>query len=279
MTLVQNYFDKKEDWYVLRLNPDMDLYISAVSQLGQHIRIKGELLTEANLSIAGFGAGATKQSFSDHETILRKMLQVAQKKNKKILVAIDEASNTEKIKMFAHTYQAFIGEKLPIFLLMNALPENFSSLASSKNGTFLRRLPRIKLEELNQYLIVEKYQDIFKVPEDKAIELSKVVRGYAYAFQLLGALLWEKGTREINADVLKNLDAMLYEGCYKPIWDHLTEKEQQILVGIARSSDGTVTEIREILNLQSNQFSPYRDHLKEYGLIDKVILPNLEEKK
>ena len=61
---------------------------------------------------------------------------------------------------------------------------------------------------------------------------------------------------------------MLYEGAYKPIWDHLTEKERDVVCAIAHSKEYRVAEIREKLNMESNQFSPYRENLKEYGLID-----------
>ena len=81
------------------------------------------------------------------------MLGAAKKRNKRVLIAIDEASNTGNIKAFSHSYQAFIGEGLPVFLLMTALPENFSALSNAKNSTFLRRLPRIKLAGLNDFLM------------------------------------------------------------------------------------------------------------------------------
>ena len=268
MTALQNYFLKKDNWLVLRLNPDIDLFESAVSQLGQYISLKSEQLTDVSLSVAGFGAGVSRRTYSDNETILRKMLLQVKKKNKKVLIAIDEASNTKSIKTFAHSYQAFIGENLPVFLLMTSLPENFNSLSNSKNGTFLRRLPRIKLEELNSYLVVEKYREVFELSEDEAIPLAKVVKGYPYAFQLLGALLWEAGKKAVDDDLLKELDGMLYEGAYSAIWNHLTDKEKSIVIGIAKSESGEVKDIRDILSIQPNQFSPYRKKLVDYGLIN-----------
>ena len=108
------------------------------------------------------------------------------------MITIDEASNTKNLKAFAHSYQAFIGERLPVFLLMTALPENFSTLSNSKNATFLRRLPKIKLGGLSDILVEEKYKEIFSVPDETAIRFAKFVMGYPYAFQLLGSLLWDE---------------------------------------------------------------------------------------
>ena len=44
MTSIQNFFEEKDDWYVLRLNPDLDFFESAISQLSEHIHLKGEKL-------------------------------------------------------------------------------------------------------------------------------------------------------------------------------------------------------------------------------------------
>ena len=73
----------------------------------------GYVITEFNITVAGFGGGLSKRSLSDNETLLRKMLSAAGKMKKRVLITIDEASNTEKIKTFSHSYQAYIGEGLP----------------------------------------------------------------------------------------------------------------------------------------------------------------------
>ena len=267
MTSIQNHFSTKKEWLVIRLNPDLDLFASAISQLSEHIHLKEEQLTGADVSVAGFGADVSMRSLSDRETILRKMLKEADKQKKRVLIAIDEASNSKHLKTFSHSYQAFIGERLPVFLLMTALPENFSALSNSKNGTFLRRLPRIKLEGLNALLVEKKYGEIFSVPEETALLFSKTVMGYPYAFQLLGFILWDMKKTEIDEQVLAELDAMLYDGAYKAIWDKLTAKERAVVCAIAHSDSMAVKEVREEMNMEPNQFSPYRENLKENGLI------------
>ena len=284
MTKIQNHFSKKKDWIVTRLNPDLDLYASAISQLGEHIHLSGELVTGVNASMAGFGGGITVRSLSDRETLLRKMLKEAANNGKRVLIAIDEASNTKNIKTFAHSYQAFIGDRLPVYMLMTAVPENFSSLSNSKNGTFLRRLPKIKLEGLNDLLVEQKYSEIFSISQSAAIELSKIVKGYPYAFQLLGSILWDSKKDEPDEAVLAEFDARLYDGAYRAIWDHLTEKERNIVCAIAHSDSKAVKDIRGELNMEPNQFSPYRENLHDNGLINtqtygkiSFILPRFGE--
>ena len=119
----------------------------------------------------------------------------------------------------------------------------------------------------NLKALKKKYEEIFDLSQDEAISMSKMVKGYSYAFQLLGTLLWESGKKRINDDIIGQFDAMLYDGSYKAIWDHLTEREKDIIIAIAHAEEGKVKRIREKVNMESNQFSPYRNNLKEYGLI------------
>ena len=267
LTSIQNHFSEERDWFVLRLNPDLDFFSSAISQLGEYIHLK-ELINEINISIAGFGGRVSTRSLSDYETLLRKMLNDVKKQNKKVLIAIDEASNTKNLKSFAHSYQAFIGEGLPVFLLMTALPENFNSLSNSKNATFLRRLPRINLGKLSNYLIEQKYKEIFDISDENAVKLTNFVMGYPYAFQLLGSLLWDENKKVIDEEITAKLDVLLYDGAYKAIWTHTSPKEKEVLLAMAHSHDMTVKDIRGRLNLENNQFSPYRESLRESGLIN-----------
>lgn len=284
MTSVQNYFDEKKDWYVLRLNPDMDLFESAISQLNEVISLPEETVMDVSVSLAGFGGGVSKRSLSDNDTLLRKMIKKANDNGKKVLIAIDEATNSENLKTFAHSYQAYIGEKLKVFLLMTSLPENFVSLSNSKNGTFLKRLPKIVLGKLNESMIRNAYSDIFEISLEEARVLSDIVKGYPFAFQVLGDILWESNKKSPDDRVLRDFDAILNDCVYTPIWQHLSDNERRVVFAIAKCKDNSVKEIREQLEMQSNEFSPYRDALSASGIIDtktygKVYftLPRFEE--
>lgn len=267
MTSVQKYFSKQKNWLVIRLNPDLDLYISAVNQLRQQLSNSKDI-TEFNVSIAGFGGGISLQENNDSELELKTCLKKAKDKGKRVLIVIDEVTNTEKIRTFAHSYQTFIGEGLPAFLIMTALPENFAKLSKSPQSSFLRRLPKIKLGSLDMIQIETSYSKIFKIPRDEASELSKVTGGYSYAYQLLGDLLWESGSTKITEDILNELDGLLSDGAYSLIWEGLSEKEKQISIAIAKSPTSGTREIREAIGLKPNEFAPYRERLAESGIID-----------
>ena len=96
----------------------MDLFESAISQLNEVISLPEETVMDVSVSLAGFGGGVSKRSLSDNDTLLRKMIKKANDNGKKVLIAIDEATNSENLKTFAHSYQAYIGEKLKVFLFI-----------------------------------------------------------------------------------------------------------------------------------------------------------------
>ena len=267
LTSVQRYFKEKEEWIVLRLNPDIDLYESAISQLDGYITFTKELISEVSISVAGFGGGLSKRSVSNNETLLKKMLEMANQKGKRVLIAIDEASNTDNLKTFAHSYQAFLGEGIQVYLLMTALPENFLSLAKSKNGTFLRRLPRVSLGKLSDITISNKYAEIFDISMEESNSLANFVKGYSFAYQVLGDILWESNKNKIDEYVIREFDMVLDDCVYTPIWEHLSELEKEVLYATA-NSDNTVKNIRELMGMDSNKFSPYREILGDMGLID-----------
>lgn len=64
------------------------------------------------------------------------------------------------------------------------------------------RLPQIRLGELNASLIAEKYRTIFEISNEEVWEFARIVKGYSFAFHLLGALLWEAGKSKADEGIL-----------------------------------------------------------------------------
>ena len=74
------------------------------------------------------------------------MLSHIQKLGKRLLITIDEVTNSENIKIFTSSFQIFLREDYPIFLLMTGLYENIYELQNDKALTFLYRAPKLILE-------------------------------------------------------------------------------------------------------------------------------------
>ena len=60
------------------------------------------------------------------------MLESLKKKGKRVLVSIDEVTNTQQIREFASAFQILIRQDLPIFLLMTGLYQNIYEIQNEK---------------------------------------------------------------------------------------------------------------------------------------------------
>ena len=272
--IVNHYMDSKE-FYTARLHSEADIYDSIIVQLSQHAELKKVMLSIAGTIGFSFGISGSlsidKYSTPDKENLLRLLLQEAAKKKKKVLICIDEVSSTPQIKGFLASFQTFVGENLPIFLLMTGLPENIYKTQNSKNFTFLARVPKITLTGLNVITVSEEYKRIFQCGSKQATKLATLTKGYAYAYQLLGYVVWprkeELKDEEISAETLRLYDQKLREGAYQIIWDNLSPKEREVVHAIA-VTDGTTKSVREMCDMPSNELSVFYDRLTSKGVIE-----------
>lgn len=119
------------------------------------------------------------------------MLSHIKRLGKRLLITIDEVINSENIKIFASSFQIFLREEYPIYLLMTGLYENIYDLQNEKSLTFLYRAPKIILEPLNYTAIKSHYMRIFDINDEMADKMTLLTRGYPFAFQVLGYLYWD----------------------------------------------------------------------------------------
>lgn len=268
MTEVCKIFRQEKDWVVLELNPELDLLEGLMSKLASSNQC-AEIFKSAKLNLSFWGLGLEFSGgvqITDKETAITKMLESLKKKKKRVLISIDEVTDTEYMRVFASSFQIFIRQDLPVFLLMTGLYENIEELQNEKNLTFLYRTPKIELKGLNIRAIAVKYKSIFNLDEGAALKMAKLTKGYPFAFQVLGYLTWNK-----NGDfesVLDEYQQYLEEFVYEKLWSELSAKDKMILNGMATAKDNKIITIREQLNIDTNNFNPYRKRLIKKGLIN-----------
>lgn len=261
-------FRKMEDWIVVELNPNRDLLESLASKLSSENSL-AQLFKQAkiNLSFFGFGLQVSGAApITDIETALIKMLESLDKHGKRVLIEIDEVSNTQFMREFASSFQIFIRRNLPVFLLMTGLYENVSELQNQDNLTFLYRAPKIELGPLNIGAVASNYERTFGIDRQDALQMAELTKGYSFAFQVLGHLTWEADGdyRSVVAEYKQYLEEYVYE----KIWSELSEKDREVARAIASSPDGKIIGIREQLGMTSNQFNPYRRRLILKGIVN-----------
>lgn len=270
MTSISGELKKKEDWIAVELNPTRDLLQSLAAKIYSLPEMHAFFL-HTKFDFSAFGLGVSIENVipvTDIENALEIMLGQIKKEGKRLLITIDEASNTEQIRIFTSAFQIFLRQDLPIFLLMTGLYENIYELQNDKMLTFLYRAPKIILEPLNYTAVCKNYQDIFQIEKSDAEYMAGLTRGYPFAFQVLGYLYWENRSTKTVDDILPEYDQYLDEYVYSKIWSELSELDKEILTELATGEENKVKDIREKLQMSSSLFSVYRDRLKRKGVVD-----------
>ncbi|MDO4805196.1 MAG: ATP-binding protein [Lachnospiraceae bacterium] len=268
MSGISKEFEQESDWLVIELNPNRDLLQSLAAAL-YALPGMAALFIKAKLDFSFLGFGATIEGGNpifDIESALARMLEVIQNAGKRVLICIDEASNTEHMRIFASSFQMLIRQDYPICLLMTGLYENIYDLQNEKNLTFLYRAPKVRLEPLNFTAVRANYEKTLRVSREEAGQLASIVKGYPYAFQLLGYLYWTNAPATAD-EILPLFDQYLDEYVYSKIWSELSGKDKFVLNAMAESEAENVKDLRESLRMTSNEFSVYRDRLLRKGVI------------
>lgn len=287
MTNIASEIRKRSDeWIVVELNPNRDLLQSLAAKI-YAIPEMHAVFVKAKLDFSVFGLGVTVENsapVTDIENVIEIMLSHIKRLGKRLLITIDEVINSENIKIFASSFQIFLREEYPIYLLMTGLYENIYDLQNEKSLTFLYRAPKIILEPLNYTAIKSHYMRIFDINDEMADKMTLLTRGYPFAFQVLGYLYWDNRKDHTLEDIMPEYDQYLDEYVYSKIWAELSPKDKEILSVISESGYQSVKDIREKLDMKPELFSVYRDRLKRKGVIDTrqygkiaMALPRFEE--
>lgn len=279
-------FRENKDWIVIELSPVKDMLTALASKL-YNSKGMDSLFTEAKLNLSAFGIGIQIEHtipISDIDTAIERMLEVVKRKHKKVLVLVDETIHNEYIRLFATSFQIFIRQKYPLFLLMTGLYENIYDLQNDKSLTFLYRAPKIYLEPLNMNAIADSYRETFSISLEEAVTMAKLTKGYPFAYQVLGYLKWNAGKSADISSIMADYDQHLEEYVYEKIWNDLSEKDRNIVELLARHGEMKVKDLRDALEMKSGAMSVYRDRLIRKGLVDaskygylSLILPRFAE--
>lgn len=286
MTNIAGILSERNDWIVVELNATRDLLQSLASKLYAVPKLH-ECFLKARLDFSAFGLGVTIENaapVTDVEDMVAKMLDQIRKQGMRLLITIDEVVYSEQMKVFVSAFQIFMRQDYPIFLLMTGLYENIYELQNDKSLTFLYRAPKIILEPLSLTAVCQHYMDIFRLDKESAGKMAALTRGYPFAFQVLGYLYWEHRDTKTVQEILPEYDQYLEEYVYSKIWSEMSDKDKEIMQKLAESGDIKVKDLREQLEMSSEQFSVYRERLKRKGVIDtrkygkiSMALPRFEE--
>lgn len=286
MAGIANEMKNREEWVVVELNPTRDLLQGLAGKLYSLPQMHAHFV-QAKLDFSVLGLGVSLENaapVADIESAVALMLAELQKRKKRLLITIDEVTNCEYVRVFASSFQIFLRQEYPIFLLMTGLYENIYDLQNENALTFLYRAPKMLLEPLNHTAVRSQYRNIFNLDMEAADEMARLTKGYPFAFQVLGYLYWENRTTKTLEEILPEYDQYLEEYVYGKIWSELSDLDRKILIGMSESGETKVKKIREGIGMKPEQFSVYRERLKRKGILDtrkygevSFILPRFAE--
>ena len=284
MTEIAKELGKGKEWVIVRLNSTQNLLEDLAAALASENYL-ARIFQKASINLSLFGIGLEVKGIAPVSSIqiaLTKMLESLKEHDRKLLICIDEVSVTEYMKAFAGAYQIFLGQDLPVYLLMTGLYDNINDLRNEKNLTFLYRAPRMELLPLNLSNIADNYRKNLNIGDEEAERMAKLTRGYSFAFQVLGYFTW-KYTGDLEK-AIPDTRSYLDEYVYDKVWSEMSHNDRKFAYHTARSEDGRAKTIKESSGFSDRDYSVYRDRLikrgilngKEHGIV-RFTLPMFED--
>lgn len=287
MNSVGQEIEKDSDWITIHLIIGDHMVEQLIELLYQKTTSKLKKLFKKlvgiNLTIKGVNVSYRQQVIpgNNYQYILRKMLTILNQHHRHVLVLIDEAQPVHGLIELASVYPVLMGENLPISIIMTGLPKNVQELQNHKVLTFLLRSGRVNLSPLNYYDIRAKYQTEF-VKRDSNIdpetlrEMAQLADGYAYAFQLLGYLLWRSPDEHITTATIERIlpeyQAQLSRNAYSKMLEELSPMDQQFVIAIANSNEYPVSTayLGKALHKKPGYIGMYRRRLIESQVVESA---------
>lgn len=117
-------FRHRDGWVVVEPNPNRDLLVSLAAKPSSETGL-AQSFKKARINLSFFGLGGLEVDdvapITDIEAVLSQMLESLARPGKRVLVEIDEVSNTPTMREFASSFQIFVRQGLPVFLLATGL--------------------------------------------------------------------------------------------------------------------------------------------------------------
>lgn len=224
--------------------------------------------TELNLSAFGIGVSiSANRPAASIDVAFEKILGDIKRRGKRLLITIDEISQSAEIIHFIKLFQQMVRGEYPIYFLAAGLHGKIEELENTEGLTFFYRAPKKKMEPLNLTLIRADYQKKLGVSRDVAEKMAYLTKGYAFAYQALGKYMWETGEQDITEDVMLRVDAALEEGAYKIIWRELSNTERLYVRFLCQKDVMEVSELLELTKKKGSEWSRPRKNLLDKDLL------------
>lgn len=265
---IANRLEAERGWVVIRCAPTSNI-LEVIAEGLDRATPGRRVSIDANLAIPALGGVHVSERQNNASVLYRIQdgLRALTKKGKKLLITVDEITNTAQMRDFASNLQVWMGQDFPVFFLGTALFESIEELQNVQNLTFLYRAPKIDLTPLDLVSIAKAYEKTLQVTAERSRELAKLTLGYSFAFQALGYLYWDAMPVANLDDIMPAYDAMLSNSAYSKMWQELSAGDRLLCVAMANCASNKVRDIRaEFGETDSNRFNQRRIRLLNKGI-------------
>lgn len=286
LSSLYKHFEDDDSYVAVDLNTRGDMLENLAAFIYEKAPIKHRFL-KSEFSFSFYGVSISlkgENPVSSVSILLEKMLSSLKKHKKKLVVTIDDIDTGDQMKLFAKEFQSLFRKDLPIFLIATGLYATVDSLERQEGLTFLQRSQKRYLLPLNLRYIASSYKEIFKIDDERACDLAKLTKGYAFAYQTLGYLMFENGSANIDEKLLRDYDYYLEEYVYRRVYNDLSEKEKAILKAISIDKITTNKGLVDRGIITNQEIYRYKDKLSKKGICDissrgeiNILLPRFEE--
>lgn len=273
----------RKDWIVVDLPsakwivPKVAREVYEQSPTGLKVLLK--IIAGVKTGLSGYRQ--PQQSSADAATQMEAIAKLLKARKIKLLITIDEVVPNPELAEFTANYQILIRHGYHIGLLLAGLPANITRLQNDRVLTFLFRSPRVELTPLDPLMINETYHRVFEkagrtLTDEAATEMVRLVGGYAYAFQLVGSLIWETGATAVTIDtvnqVRRDFRATLFSNAYLKIKQELSARNIEFLMALADQPAGPVkiATLIDALKWSKETVNVYRARLIDAQVIRPV---------
>lgn len=280
--------EKDKNWLVYPLAAEGSGVTALISYLSQEDFIneqKTETLVKTNATAEGgipiiSGKGsveitktyAENNNFYDKEAVLASMIAKANKKNLNVLVMIDDISRTDNTVELLSILGTMFNRGKRVYLVVSGLSKNIeeffttsrnnpSNQAISKSLSFFRRGDTREVKPLDKFDIANNYEKYLGVDAAEAKKLYDMTLGYAYAYQVLGSLYFNKKETETLEDLIPDYERTLFKS-YNLDWPELTDKEQEFIRSFYKGKTGKAKDTKANMS-NPDTYNMYRDRLIE----------------
>ena len=218
------------------------------------------------------------------EAELSDMIQKANDEGYRVLVGIDDIARTPDMSRFLSIWGTMLlDDKKHIYFVCTGLAKNIEDFADEPNLTFFKRSETVETGPLNKYEIARMYHELLGITDEESVKLAKFTSGYAYAYQVLGSLYYDKKKTDTFENVLSLFDRIMFSDSYDLIWKSLTAAEQELVKCIVSSETGKASDIKAQMR-NPHSYDSLRLRIRNKHLINtedrgyiKIELPRFRE--